>query len=105
MGDTGSLAIGGIIGVSAILLRKELMLPVLCGIFFVESLSVLIQRFWFKRTRIKYGTGQRIFRMAPLHHHFELCGWSEVKLVAIFTSVSLLGCIAAIFGVMNRFHF
>lgn len=66
MGDTGSLAIGGIIGVSAILIRKELLLPMLCGIFFVESLSVLIQRFYFKYTRKRYGTGQRIFRMAPL---------------------------------------
>ena len=71
MGDTGSLAIGGIIGVSAILIRKELLLPILCGIFFVESLSVLIQRFYFKYTRIKTGTGQRIFRMAPLHHHYQ----------------------------------
>ena len=71
MGDTGSLAIGGIIGVSAILVRKELLLPILCGIFFVESLSVLIQRFYFKYTRIKTGTGQRIFRMAPLHHHYQ----------------------------------
>ena len=71
MGDTGSLGIGGIIGVSAILIRKELLLPILCGIFFVESLSVLIQRFYFKYTRIKTGTGQRIFRMAPLHHHYQ----------------------------------
>ena len=71
MGDTGSLAIGGIIGVSAILIRKELLLPILCGIFFVESLSVLIQRFYFEYTRIKTGTGQRIFRMAPLHHHYQ----------------------------------
>lgn len=71
MGDTGSLAIGGIIGVSAILIRKELLLPMLCGIFFVESLSVLIQRFYFKYTRKRYRTGQRIFRMAPLHHHYQ----------------------------------
>lgn len=71
MGDTGSLAIGGIIGVSAILIRKEFLLPMLCGIFFVESLSVLIQRFYFKYTRKRYGTGQRIFRMAPLHHHYQ----------------------------------
>ena len=71
MGDTGSLAIGGIIGGRAILIRKELLLPMLCGIFFVESLSVLIQRFYFKYTRKRYGTGQRIFRMAPLHHHYQ----------------------------------
>lgn len=71
MGDTGSLAIGGIIGVCAILIRKELLLPILCGIFLVESLSVLMQRFWFKFTKKKYGAGRRIFRMAPLHHHFQ----------------------------------
>lgn len=71
MGDTGSLAIGGIIGVCAILIRKELLLPILCGIFLVESLSVLMQRFWFKYTKKKYGAGRRIFRMAPLHHHFQ----------------------------------
>ncbi|MGN1211777.1 MAG: phospho-N-acetylmuramoyl-pentapeptide-transferase [Candidatus Cryptobacteroides sp.] len=71
MGDTGSLAIGGIIGVCAILIRKELLLPILCGIFFVESLSVLIQRFYFKYTRRKYGEGRRVFKMAPLHHHFQ----------------------------------
>ena len=71
MGDTGSLAIGGIIGVCAILIRKELLLPILCGVFFVESLSVLMQRFYFKYTKRKYGTGRRIFKMTPLHHHFQ----------------------------------
>ena len=71
MGDTGSLAIGGIIGVCAILIRKELLLPILCGVFFVESLSVLMQRFYFKYTRKRYGTGRRIFKMTPLHHHFQ----------------------------------
>ncbi|MGN0195106.1 MAG: phospho-N-acetylmuramoyl-pentapeptide-transferase [Candidatus Cryptobacteroides sp.] len=71
MGDTGSLTIGGIIGVSAILVRKELLLPLLGGIFLVESLSVLMQRYYFKYTRKKYGEGRRIFRMAPLHHHYQ----------------------------------
>ena len=71
MGDTGSLTIGGIIGVTAVLIRKELLLPLLCGIFFVESLSVLMQRFYFKYTRKKYGEGRRIFKMSPLHHHFQ----------------------------------
>ena len=71
MGDTGSLTIGGVIGVSAVLMRKELLLPLLCGIFFVESLSVLMQRFYFKYTRKKYGTGRRIWSMTPLHHHFQ----------------------------------
>ena len=71
MGDTGSLMLGGIIGVCAILIRKELLLPILCGIFFVESLSVLMQRFYFKYTKKKYGQGRRIFKMAPLHHHYQ----------------------------------
>lgn len=71
MGDTGSLMIGGVIGVGAVLIRKELLLPVLCGIFFVESLSVLLQRGYFKYTKKKYGTGRRIFKMTPLHHHFQ----------------------------------
>ncbi len=71
MGDTGSLMLGGIIGVCAVLIRKELLLPILCGIFFVESLSVLMQRFYFKYTKKKYGEGRRIFRMAPLHHHYQ----------------------------------
>ena len=71
MGDTGSLTIGGVIGVSAVLMRKELLIPLLCGVFFVESLSVMIQRFWFKYTRAKYGTGHRIWSMTPLHHHFQ----------------------------------
>ena len=71
MGDTGSLMLGGIIGVCAILIRKDLLLPILCGIFFVESLSVLMQRFYFKYTKKKYGQGKRVFKMAPLHHHYQ----------------------------------
>ena len=71
MGDTGSLMLGGIIGVTAVLIRKELLLPILCGIFFVESLSVLMQKFYFKYTKKKYGEGKRIFKMAPLHHHYQ----------------------------------
>ena len=71
MGDTGSLALGGIIGVLAIIIRKELLLPILCGIFFVESLSVIIQRAYFKYTKKKTGTGVRVFRMSPLHHHYQ----------------------------------
>ena len=71
MGDTGSLAIGGIIAVAAVMIRKEFMIPIFCGIFFVESLSVLIQRYYFKYTRKKTGTGVRVFRMSPLHHHFQ----------------------------------
>ena len=78
MGDTGSLMIGGVIGVCAVLIRKELLLPVLCGIFFVESLSVLIQRFYFKYTKKRTGKGKRIFKMAPLHHHFQKEGIEAV---------------------------
>lgn len=74
MGDTGSLMLGGIIGVSAVLIRKELLLPVLCGVFFVESISVLLQRFYFKYTKKKCGEGKRIFQMAPLHHHYQKSG-------------------------------
>lgn len=107
MGDTGSLAIGGIIGVSAILIRKELLLPMLCGIFFVESLSVLIQRFYFKYTRKRYGTGQRIFRMAPLHHHYQKIGipakiqWPshpipEAKIVTRFWLIGIILAVATL---------
>lgn len=90
MGDTGSLMIGGIIGVSAVLIRKELLLPLLCGIFLVESLSVLIQRYWFKYTRIKYGKGRRVFLMAPLHHHYQKKGIPESRITMRFMIVSLL---------------
>ena len=71
MGDTGSLMLGGIIGVTAVLIRKELLIPILCGVFFAESVSVLAQRMYFKYTKKKYGQGRRIFRMAPLHHHYQ----------------------------------
>ncbi len=71
MGDTGSLMLGGIIGVAAVLIRKELLIPVLCGIFFAESVSVIMQRVYFKYTKKKYGTGRRVFKMTPLHHHYQ----------------------------------
>ena len=90
MGDTGSLAIGGIIATLALLIRKELLLPVLCGIFLVESLSVLMQVGWFKYTKRKYGEGRRIFLMSPLHHHYQKKGYFEVKIVTRFWIVQLL---------------
>lgn len=90
MGDTGSLAIGGIIATFALLIRKELLLPILCGIFVVESLSVIIQVFWFKYTKHKYGEGRRFFLMAPLHHHYQKKGYFEVKIVTRFWIVQLL---------------
>jgi phospho-N-acetylmuramoyl-pentapeptide-transferase len=90
MGDTGSLSLGGIIAVYAILIRKELLIPVLCGIFFVESLSVMIQVSYFKYTKRKYGEGRRIFRMAPLHHHYQMMGYPEPKIVTRFLIVGIL---------------
>lgn len=90
MGDTGSLAIGGIIAVFAILIRKELLLPVLCGVFLAENLSVILQVSWFKYTKKKYGEGRRIFKMAPLHHHFQKMGIHEAKIVARFWIVGLI---------------
>jgi len=81
MGDTGSLTIGGLIAVIAIIVRKELMLPVLCGIFFAESLSVMLQVSYFKYTKRKFGEGRRIFLMSPLHHHFQKEGYHESKIV------------------------
>ncbi|MBN2274045.1 MAG: phospho-N-acetylmuramoyl-pentapeptide-transferase [Bacteroidales bacterium] len=90
MGDTGSLAIGGIIAVYAILIRKELLIPILCGVFVVESLSVVIQVAFFKFTRYRFGEGRRIFRMAPLHHHYQKLNYSESKIVIRFWIVSIL---------------
>ena len=81
MGDTGSLAIGGVIAVFSLLIRKELLLPILCGIFLVESLSVIIQRSYFKYTKKKYGEGRRVFLMSPLHHHYQKRGFHESKIV------------------------
>ena len=107
MGDTGSLAIGGVIGVCAILIRKELLLPILCGIFFAEALSVIMQRSYFKYTKKKYGTGRRIFRMAPLHHHFQKEGVDaliqspaeiqpESKIVARFWIIQIILAVLSI---------
>ena len=90
MGDTGSLAIGGIIAVFALLIRKELLLPILCGIFFIESLSVIMQVSYFKYTKKKYGEGRRIFLVSPLHHHYQKKGHFESKIVVRFWIVQLL---------------
>lgn len=109
MGDTGSLAIGGIIGVFCILIRKELLVPILCGIFFVESLSVIMQTLYFKYTKKKYGQGRRIFKMSPLHHHFQKEGipalltkphqaLPEAKIVTRFIIISI---IVAIFSIVT----
>jgi len=90
MGDTGSLSVGGIIAVIAILVRKELMLPILCGVFLIETMSVIMQVSYFKYTKRKYGIGKRIFLMSPLHHHFQKKGLSETKIVTRFWIVSIL---------------
>ncbi len=84
MGDTGSLALGGIIAVFAIVIRKELLIPILCGIYLYESLSVVLQVSWFKRTRKKFGEGRRLFLMAPVHHHYQKKGYPEPKIVTRF---------------------
>ncbi len=96
MGDTGSLALGGIIAVFAFIIRKELLIPVLCGIFLVENLSVVLQVSWFKHTRRKYGTGRRIFLMAPLHHHYQKKGFPEPKIVTRFWIVAIILAVISI---------
>ncbi|MBI5022399.1 MAG: phospho-N-acetylmuramoyl-pentapeptide-transferase [Ignavibacteriales bacterium] len=90
MGDTGSLALGGAIGALCVLIKKELLLPTLGGVFLVETISVIIQRTYFKYTKRKYGEGKRIFKMAPLHHHFEMLGWPEPKIVTRFYIIAIL---------------
>lgn len=96
MGDTGSLTIGGIIAVIAIAIRKELLIPILCGIFLMENLSVVMQVSWFKYTRKKYGEGRRIFRMSPLHHHYQIKGFHESKIVTRFWIVGIFLAIITI---------
>lgn len=90
MGDTGSLALGGIIAVFAVVIRKELLIPILCGIFLAESISVMVQVSWFKRTRKRTGQGRRIFLMAPLHHHYQMKGYTEPKIVTRFWIVAIM---------------
>jgi phospho-N-acetylmuramoyl-pentapeptide-transferase len=90
MGDTGSLALGGIIAVFAIMIRKEIMIPIFCGIFLAENISVVLQVSWFKYTRRKYGAGRRIFQMSPLHHHFQLLGYHESKIVVRFLIIGIM---------------
>lgn len=113
MGDTGSLALGGIIGVAAILIKKELLLPVMCGVFFMESLSVIIQRVYFKYTKKKYGQGRRVFKMTPIHHHFQKEGIDalikkpvraipEAKLTVRFWIISILLAVITILTLKIR---
>ncbi len=102
MGDTGSLTIGGIIAVLAILLRKELLIPILCGIFVAENLSVVMQVSYFKYTKKKYGEGRRIFKMSPLHHHFQKEGMHESKIVTRFWIIGILLAIVSIITLKIR---
>jgi len=90
MGDTGSLALGGAFGALALMLHKELLLPFICGIFFFETLSVIIQTTYFKYTKRKYGEGKRVFLMTPIHHHYEKKGWPEQKIVVRFWIITIL---------------
>ncbi len=90
MGDTGSLALGGALGIMAILIKKELLIPILGGIYFVETLSVIIQRTYYKYSKKKYGEGRRVFKMTPIHHHFELLGWDEPKIVIRFYIITII---------------
>ena len=90
MGDTGSLTIGALIAVIALLVRKELLLPILCGIFLVEALSVILQVSYFKYSRSKWGEGRRVFLMSPLHHHYQKKGFHESKIVARFWIIGIL---------------
>jgi phospho-N-acetylmuramoyl-pentapeptide-transferase len=96
MGDTGSLTLGGIIAVFAIIIRTELLIPILCGIFLVENISVMLQVSYFKYTKKKYGEGVRIFKMAPLHHHYQMKGYTESKIVTRFWIVGILLAVLAI---------
>jgi phospho-N-acetylmuramoyl-pentapeptide-transferase len=90
MGDTGSLALGGIIAVFAIMIRKEILIPIFAGVFLVENLSVVLQVSYFKFTKRKYGAGRRIFLMSPLHHHYQMKGYHESKIVLRFFIIGIM---------------
>ena len=96
MGDTGSLALGGIIASLALIVRKELLIPIICGIFLVENISVMLQVAYFKHTKKKFGEGRRIFKMAPLHHHYQKLGYHEAKIVTRFWIIGIMLAIMSI---------
>ncbi len=96
MGDTGSLALGGAFGIISVLIKKELLIPILGGVFFMETISVIIQRVYFKYTKRKYGQGRRVFKMAPMHHHFEMVGWPEPKIVIRFYIIAIILAIVSL---------
>jgi phospho-N-acetylmuramoyl-pentapeptide-transferase len=90
MGDVGALALGGMLGTMAIIVRQEIVLFIMGGVFVAETVSVMVQVFWFKYTKRKYGEGRRVLRMAPLHHHFEVGGWKETQVVIRFWIISMM---------------
>lgn len=96
MGDTGSLALGGAFGILSILIKKELLIPILGAIFFTETISVIIQRLYFKYTKKKTGVGKRVFKMAPIHHHFEMLGWPEPRIVVRFYIITIIFAIISL---------
>ena len=93
MGDTGSLALGGFVAATALMLRLSLFIPIVALIYMIEVLSVMAQVLYFKMTK-----GKRLFKMAPIHHHFELCGWSETRVVAVFSIITAILCLIAYLG-------
>jgi phospho-N-acetylmuramoyl-pentapeptide-transferase len=96
MGDTGSLSLGGVLGMIAVLIHQPMVLAIAGGVFVAEAASVLLQRGWFKYTRFRFGTGRRIFLMAPLHHHFEKMGWYESQIVTRFYILCVLCAVVAL---------
>ena len=90
MGDVGALALGGALGTIAVIVRQEIVLFIMGGVFVVETFSVMLQVAWFKYTKKRYGEGRRIFRMAPLHHHFEVTGWKETQVVVRFWIITMM---------------
>ena len=96
MGDVGALALGAALGTVAVIVRQEIVLAIMGGIFVVEALSVMLQVSWFKYTKRRYGEGRRLFKMAPLHHHFEKKGWNETQVVVRFWIITMLLCLLAL---------
>jgi phospho-N-acetylmuramoyl-pentapeptide-transferase len=102
MGDTGSLSLGGIIAVFAIIIRKELLIPILCGVFLIQSISVIVQVVYFKYTKKRYGAGRRVFLMSPLHHHYQKKGYHEAKITLRFIIVGIMLAIATVITLKLR---
>ncbi|MEO8921296.1 MAG: phospho-N-acetylmuramoyl-pentapeptide-transferase, partial [Caldimonas sp.] len=102
MGDVGALSLGGALGTIAVITRQEIVLGIMGGVFVVEALSVIAQVGWFKYTKRKYGEGRRLFKMAPLHHHFEKLGWKETQVVVRFWIITMLLCLIGLASLKLR---